>query len=72
MTAIARCEHGLTQMFSSRLQIRYGAFWTPVRGDTGVNGNLTEVYLEAGEYVQKMKIYNGSVVDLWIPLSQKG
>ena len=61
----------MTQL-SLRLQIRYGAFWTPVRGDSGDNRTLTEAYLEAGEYTQEMKIYSGAVVDLWIPFSQKG
>ena len=55
------------------LQIRYGAVWTPVRGNSAEpNRVFEEVHLQTGEYIQSVEVYGGNLFDLLIPYSQKG
>ena len=48
------------------MQFRYGAFWAPLRGYMGNNGNgkEVEVILQSGEYIQKVEYRGGDIFDV--------
>ena len=56
----------------NRLQFRYGAFWAPLRGYMGNNGNVVEVILQSGEYIQKVEYRGGDIFDVLGLYTQTG